>query len=85
LKFEQIYNLGTGEGVSVMRLLRTFEKVTNTTVPFELLERRLGDIDAIFAKCELAEKDLGWKSKFSLEQMCKFSEKKPKHLVIKYS
>jgi UDP-glucose 4-epimerase len=67
----QIYNLGTGEGVSVMRLLRTFEKVTNTTVPFEILERRLGDIDAIYAKCELAETELGWKSKYSLEQMCK--------------
>jgi UDP-glucose 4-epimerase len=54
-----------------MRLLRTFEKVTNTTVPFEILERRLGDIDAIYAKCELAETELGWKSKYSLEQMCK--------------
>lgn len=55
-----------------MRLLKTFEKVTKTTVPYEILERRLGDIDAIYAKCELAETELGWKAKYSLDQMCKY-------------
>ncbi|XP_059480375.1 UDP-glucose 4-epimerase-like [Neocloeon triangulifer] len=66
----KIYNLGTGEGVSVMRLVKTFEKVTGTKVPFEILQRRQGDIDAIYARCELAEKELNWKAKYSLEQMC---------------
>ncbi|XP_065347678.1 UDP-glucose 4-epimerase-like [Cloeon dipterum] len=66
----KIYNLGTGEGVSVLRLLKTFEKVTGTKVAYETLERRVGDIDAIYAKCELAEKELGWKSQYNLEQMC---------------
>ena len=67
----QTYNLGTGQGVSVLQLLRTFEAVTNTVVPFEIQDRRNGDIVSMYAKTALAERELGWKAKYTLEQMCK--------------
>ncbi|XP_059480378.1 UDP-glucose 4-epimerase-like [Neocloeon triangulifer] len=66
----KIYNLGNGKGVSVMRLVKTFEKVTGTKVPYEIKQRRQGDVDAIYTNCKLAENELNWKAKHNLVQMC---------------
>ncbi|XP_054278133.1 UDP-glucose 4-epimerase-like isoform X1 [Macrosteles quadrilineatus] len=66
----KMYNLGTGKGVSVLQLLRTFEAVTGTKVPFNVEARRDGDIVSMFANTSLALQELGWESKYSLEQMC---------------
>ena len=68
----KVYNLGTGEGVSVLQLVKTFEKVTGTTIPFKIVERREGDISVMYANADLAEKELGWKSKHTLEEMCTY-------------
>lgn len=67
----KIYNLGTGKGVSVLELIKTFEKVTNTTVPYIIKERREGDIVSMYANTDLAKKELGWTTKYNVEQMCK--------------
>lgn len=67
-----MYNLGTGKGVSVLQLLRTFEAVTGTKVPFNVEARRDGDIVSMFANTSLALQELGWESKYSLEQMCEY-------------
>ncbi|KAL0278522.1 UNVERIFIED_CONTAM: hypothetical protein PYX00_000328 [Menopon gallinae] len=64
------YNLGTGEGTSVLQLLRTFESVTKAPIPHAFKERREGDIVAMYANASLAEEELGWKAKYSLTQMC---------------
>lgn len=64
------YNLGTGHGVSVLQLVKTFERVTGSAVPYKIIERREGDITAMFANPELAEEELGWKAKHTLEEMC---------------
>lgn len=66
----KMYNLGTGKGVSVLQLLRTFEAVTNTKVNFKIEERREGDIVSMFANTSLAYQELGWEAKYNLEQMC---------------
>lgn len=66
-----MFNLGTGRGISVLQLLRTFENITKTKVPFKIEERREGDIVSMFANASLAFQDLGWEAKFTLEQMCK--------------
>lgn len=66
-----MYNLGTGSGVSVLQLLKVFEKVTNTKVPYEIVERRTGDITSMYANPDLAEKELDWKATHSLESMCR--------------
>ncbi|KAG7199147.1 hypothetical protein KM043_018036 [Ampulex compressa] len=66
----KIYNLGTGKGVSVLELIKTFEKVTGKSVPYIIKNRREGDIVSMYANTDLAEKELGWKTKYSVEQMC---------------
>ena len=64
-------NLGTGRGYSVKEVVNTFERVNNVRVQSETVARRPGDIGACFANCDLAFKLLGWKSEFSLEEMCR--------------
>ncbi|GLV39759.1 UDP-galactose 4'-epimerase [Carabus blaptoides fortunei] len=66
----KMYNLGTGAGVSVLQLVKVFEQVTGTTVPYEIVERRTGDITSMYANAQLAEQELAWKAKHSLEEMC---------------
>ncbi|OAD60499.1 putative UDP-glucose 4-epimerase [Eufriesea mexicana] len=66
----KIYNLGTGKGVSVLELIKTFENVTGTTVPYVIKDRREGDIMSTYANTDLAEKELGWRTKYNVEQMC---------------
>ncbi|GJQ82702.1 hypothetical protein Trydic_g19714 [Trypoxylus dichotomus] len=66
----KVFNLGTGKGISVLELVKTFEKVTKTHVPFKIVERREGDISVMYADPELAEKELDWKAKHTVEEMC---------------
>jgi len=66
----QTYNLGSGVGVSVLQLLRIFEKTTGTTVPYEMKPRREGDIISIYSDGTRAKQELGWTTRYSLEQMC---------------
>ncbi|XP_018368291.1 PREDICTED: UDP-glucose 4-epimerase 5-like [Trachymyrmex cornetzi] len=66
----KIYNLGTGNGVTVLELIKTFEKVTGTTVPYVIKERREGDIVSMYANTDLAKKELDWTAKYNVEQMC---------------
>lgn len=66
-----IYNLGTGNGYSVLDLVKTFEKVNNMDVPFEIADRRPGDIAACYADPTKAEVEIGFKATRSLEDMCR--------------
>jgi UDP-glucose 4-epimerase len=63
-------NLGTGSGSSVLEVVRTFEAVSGRPVPYEVRERRAGDVAICYAAPTFAEKALGWTSARSLEQMC---------------
>lgn len=63
-------NLGTGKGRSVLDVIRTFEAISGRSVPYEIRERRAGDVAACYADPTFAEKTLGWKSVRSLAQMC---------------
>lgn len=63
----EIFNLGTGRGVSVLELIKTFEKVTGVKVPYQIVGRREGDIEKVWANPEQANNVLGWKAKESLE------------------
>ncbi len=70
-----IYNLGTGVGYSVLDLVKTFGKVIGKDIPYKIVSRRPGDIDACYADPTLAYKELGFKTQFDLEDMCKDSWK----------
>ena len=63
-------NLGNGEGVSVLDLIRTFEKVNNVELPFKYVKRRIGDVPVLVADNQLAIKILKWKPIKKLDDMC---------------
>ena len=64
-----IYNLGTGQPVSVLSMVKTFAEVTQQTLPYRIADRRAGDLAAFWADASKAEKELGWKAERSLKQM----------------
>lgn len=68
-----IYNLGTGQGYSVLQLVKTFEKVNNIKIPYSIKPRRAGDIAICYSNPAKAEKELGWKAERGLEDMCRDS------------
>ena len=67
----KIYNLGTGNGYSVLELVKTFEKMNNVKINYKIGARRPGDIPACYADPSKAEKELGWKAEKGIEEMCR--------------
>lgn len=66
----EAYNLGTGQGSSVLDVIKTFEKVTGKKIPYELTDRRPGDAAICYADPEKAKNVLGWETEKNLEDMC---------------
>lgn len=66
-----VYNLGTGNGFSVLEMVKGFEKASGRQVPYCISDRRPGDIAACFADPSKARKELGWKAQKSLDDMCR--------------
>ena len=66
----KIYNLGTGKGTSVMELVNAFERVNHISINKKIAPRRPGDIDACFASCDKAFKELGFKASKTIDEMC---------------
>ncbi|MDE6545811.1 MAG: UDP-glucose 4-epimerase GalE, partial [Paramuribaculum sp.] len=58
----EIYNLGTGNGVSVLELINTFEEATGVKLPYKIVGRRAGDIEKVWGDPSLANTVLGWKA-----------------------
>jgi UDP-glucose 4-epimerase len=67
----EIYNLGTGDGVTVLEAIRSFEKVTGIKLNYEIAGVREGDVVSIYADNQKAREKLGWKAAFSLDDMLK--------------
>ncbi len=65
-----VYNLGTGKGTSVLELVAAFETATGVRVPYEVKERRPGDVAESWASVDKAATELGWTAKLGLEDMC---------------
>lgn len=66
-----IYNLGTGKGTSVLELVKAFEEANDIEVPYEIVNRRPGDIALCYADASKAKKELGWTAKRDLIAMCR--------------
>ena len=66
----KIYNLGTGNGYSVLQVVKAFEKASKRPVPYKICPRRPGDIAECWADPSLAAKELGWKAERGIEEMC---------------
>lgn len=67
----EVFNIGTGNPVSVLELIKVFEKVNNLKLNYKITDRRPGDITAIWADTTLANTELGWKAERSLEDTLK--------------
>lgn len=65
------YNVGTGNGYSVLQVLHAFEKACGKTLPYEISPRRPGDVATLYADCSLAQKELGWTAKRDIDDMCR--------------
>lgn len=68
-----IYNIGTGHGYSVLDVVKAFEKVNNIKVPYVIKPRRPGDIATCYCDPSKANKELGWKAQYGIEEMCRDS------------
>jgi UDP-glucose 4-epimerase len=64
-----IFNLGTGDGVTVLEAIQTFEEVSGVKLNYEIAPRRAGDVISIYANNEAAVNILGWKIKSDLKEM----------------
>lgn len=62
------FNIGTGNGVSVLELIHAFERATGKKVNYKITGRRAGDIEKVWADTTLANTELGWKAQVSLEE-----------------
>ena len=68
-----IYNLGTGRGTSVLELVHAFEKVNNIKIPYVIRERRPGDVDENYADASKAYREMGFKTRLTIEDACRDS------------
>ena len=67
------YNIGTGHGTSVLELLRSFEAISKKTIPYEIVERRPGDIASCYADVSKANNELEWVAQYSINDGCESS------------
>ena len=67
----QVVNLGTGTGYSVLDLVKSFERVNGIKIPYEVVERRPGDIAECYADPKKAREVLGWSAKKNIDDMCR--------------
>lgn len=68
-----IYNLGTGQGTSVLDLVKAFEEANNLKIPYVIKERRPGDVDENYADASKALKEMGWKANLNIVDACRDS------------
>jgi UDP-glucose 4-epimerase len=65
----EVFNFGTGFGFTVLETIKTFEKVSQQKLNYEITARRSGDVEKVYADTHLANHELGWKAERDLENM----------------
>lgn len=66
----RVWNLGTGQGYSVLEMVEAFARINGVAVPYRMAERRAGDVAACYASVDKAKAQLGWEARLGLEAMC---------------
>lgn len=77
----EVFNLGTGRGLSVLEIVETFKKVTGVDVPYEIVARREGDIEQVWADPRKANVVLGWKAQATVEETLLSAWRRQEHLA----
>ncbi|KAL3652784.1 RmlD substrate binding domain [Castilleja foliolosa] len=67
----EVYNLGTGNGTSVLEMVAAFEKASGKKIPLVMAARRPGDAEVVYAETDKAERELKWKAKYGIDEMCR--------------
>ena len=70
-KGENVFNLGTGTGYSVLDMVKAFERVSGQKVPYKIVDRRPGDLGVVYADPARSAEELGWKAEHNLDDMCR--------------
>lgn len=79
----EYFNLGTGNGYSVLEMVQAFEEVTGVTLRWEFAPRRAGDITQIWADASLANRELGWKARLGIREMVSSAWNWERYLKVK--
>ena len=66
----KVFNIGTGQGHSVLDMIHIFERTNGIKIPYEIVERRKGDIAECWMSSKNVERVLGWKANYRIEKMC---------------
>lgn len=69
----KVFNLGTGRGSSVLDVIRAYERACGHKIPYVIEPRRAGDVAANYADCSLAREEMGWETRYDLDDMCRDS------------
>ena len=77
----EVFNLGTGNGFSVLQVIQAFESSTGEKLKYKIVDRRAGDIEKVWADTTFANKELGWKAELSLETMMLSAWRWQQHLM----
>lgn len=77
----EYFNIGTGEGYSVLQAVNKFQEVNQVEVPHKFVDRRPGDVEKIYADTSYANEELGWKAELGLEEMMSSAWKWQQHLM----
>ncbi|GAV90921.1 Epimerase domain-containing protein/Epimerase_Csub domain-containing protein [Cephalotus follicularis] len=67
----EVYNLGTGKGTSVLEMVDAFEKASGKKIPLVMAGRRPGDAEIVYASTDKAARELNWKAKYGIDEMCR--------------
>ncbi|KAH9610058.1 hypothetical protein KSS87_021485 [Heliosperma pusillum] len=67
----EVYNLGTGKGTTVLEMVTAFEKASGKKIPLVMAGRRPGDAEVVYGSTEKAERELNWKAKYGIDEMCR--------------
>lgn len=65
----EVFNLGTGNGNSVLEVIKSFERVSATKLNYKIVGRRAGDVEKVWANADFSNRELGWKAEKSLDEM----------------
>lgn len=71
----EIFNLGTGQGTSVLEIIHAFSEACGHEIPYVIEPRRAGDVAANYADCSKAKREMGWESQYTIDDMCRDSWK----------
>jgi len=80
----EVFNLGTGRGLSVLEIIQSFEEVNQITIPYKIVDRREGDIEQVWADPSFANEELGWKAEETVEDTLKTTWKWELNLAKRY-